>query len=49
MQYRYPREVSYDEKITIFCQMASIYEDEFDVAEQFMRDGKVEYAIVRPK
>jgi len=49
MQYRYPREVSYDEKITIFCQMASIYEDEFDVAEQFMRDGEVEYAIVRPK
>lgn len=49
MNYRYPREVSYDEKITIFCQMASIFENEFDVAEQFMSDGEVEYAIVKPK
>ena len=49
MNYRYPREVSYDEKITIFCQMASIYENEFDVGEQFMSDGEVEYAIVKPK
>jgi hypothetical protein len=49
MNYRYPRDVSYDEKITIFCQMASIYENEFDVAEEFMSDGEVEYAIVKPK
>lgn len=48
MNYRYPREVAYDEKITIFCQMASIYENEFDVTEQFMTDGMVEYAIVKP-
>ncbi|MDB5246977.1 MAG: hypothetical protein JWQ40_1371 [Segetibacter sp.] len=49
MNYRYPREVGYDEKITIFCQMASIYEDEFDVREQFITDGEVEYAIVKPR
>jgi hypothetical protein len=49
MNYRYPREVSYDEKITIFCQMASVYENEFDVSEQFMTDGQVEYAVVRPR
>jgi hypothetical protein len=48
MNYRYPREVSYDEKITIFCQMTSIYENEFDISEQFMKDGDVEYAIVKP-
>ena len=49
MNYRYPREVAYDEKITIFCQMASIYENEFDVTEQFMTDGMVEYAVVKPR
>ncbi len=49
MNYRYPREVGYDEKITIFCQMTSIYENEFEVSEQFMNDGDVEYAIVKPR
>ena len=48
MTYKYPREVSYEEKITIFCQMASMYETEFEVKETFKQDGKVEYAIVYP-
>ncbi|MDA3616078.1 hypothetical protein [Polluticaenibacter yanchengensis] len=48
MAYNYPREVSYEEKITIFCQMASMYETEFEVKESFKQDGKVEYAIVYP-
>lgn len=48
MTYKYPRDVSYEEKITIFCQMASMYETEFEVKETFKQDGKVEYAIVYP-
>jgi hypothetical protein len=46
MGYRYPREVSYDEKMTIFCQMVSIYENEFIVSEKYLKDEMVEYAVV---
>lgn len=46
MGYHYPREVSYEEKMTIFCQMVSIYENEFTINEQYLRDEWVEYALV---
>ena len=46
MGYRYPREVSYEERMTIFCQMVSIYENEFIVNEEYLRDEWVEYALV---
>ncbi len=46
MGYRYPREVPYEEKMTIFCQMVSIYENEFTVSEKYMQDEQVEYAVV---
>ncbi len=46
MGYRYPREVSYEEKMTIFCQMVSIYENEFLVSEKYLKDDMVEYAVV---
>ncbi len=48
MNYRYPREVGFDEKITIFCQMVGMYESEFDVMDEYMQDEEVEYAVVRP-
>jgi hypothetical protein len=49
MNYRYPREVSFDEKITIFCQMVGMYENEFEVMDDYRQDNEVEYALVRPK
>lgn len=48
MQYKYPREVSYEERITIFCQMVSMYEQELNVKELFQQDGQIEYAMVHP-
>jgi len=49
MQYKYPRAVSYDEKITIFCQMVSMYEQELTIKDSFQTDEKVEYAMVLAK
>lgn len=46
MNYRYPRTVTYEEKMTIFCQMVSIYENEFNVQEVYLKDHQVEYAVV---
>jgi len=48
INYRYPREVSFDEKITIFCQMVGMYENEFEVLDDYRKDNEVEYAVVRP-
>ncbi len=47
-KYNYPREVVYEERITIFCQMVSIYEKDFNIKEVFQREGQVEYAMVLP-
>ena len=49
MQYKYPRPVSYDEKITIFCQLVSMYEQELNIKEVFQKDEQVEYAMVLGK
>jgi hypothetical protein len=49
MQYKYPRPVSYEEKITIFCQMVSMYEQELNIKEVFQTDEQVEYAMVLGK
>lgn len=49
MQYKYPRTVTYEEKITIFCQMVSMYEQELNIKEAFQKDEKVEYAMVVAK
>jgi hypothetical protein len=48
-EYEFPREVSFAERVTIYCQMISIFEDEFQVSENFERQDKIEYALVYPK
>ena len=48
MDYQYIREVSFEEKVTLYCQMISIFEDEFDFVDDFGRFNEVEYAIVFP-
>lgn len=47
--YQFPREVLYPERVTIYCQMISIFEDDFAVSENFQKQGNVEYALVYPK
>jgi hypothetical protein len=46
MEYNYPRPVNYEEKITIFCQMVSIYEQELTIKDMYQKDELVEYAMV---
>lgn len=47
--YRYPRPVSFEEKITIFCQMVGMYENEFIVSDKYYQEDTIEYALVYPK
>lgn len=48
MEYNYPREVPFDEKITVFCQLVSMYETEFKVADDYGKQEMIEYAMVYP-
>jgi hypothetical protein len=48
LEFHYTREVTFEEKVTIYCQMISIFEDEFEVSENFNRNNEIEYAIVFP-
>lgn len=48
LDYQFPREVLFEEKVTIYCQMISIFEEEFEVSETFKRHNEIEYAIVYP-
>jgi hypothetical protein len=49
MQYRYPRVVSYEEKVTIYCQMVGMYENDMEVIESYQQQDLLEYAIVKPR
>jgi len=49
MQYPYEKEVSFDEQVTIFCQLISLYEDEFEFTNHYHTTNDIEYAVVYPK
>jgi hypothetical protein len=49
MQYRFPKEFSQEEKVTLFCQMVSMYEQELNITGEYHQDGQIEYALVYPK
>ena len=49
MEYNYPRTVLMDEKLTIFCQLVSMYELEFSVTDDYGKENQIEYAMVFPE
>lgn len=49
INYQYPRELSFEEKVILYCQLISIYESEFEFSDEYNRFGDIEYVIVYPK
>jgi predicted DNA-binding transcriptional regulator AlpA len=49
MEYRFPRDVPFGERVTLYCQIISLFEDELEISDEFARHSGVEYAIVHPK
>ena len=49
MNYRFPREVAFEERVTLFCRLVSVYETEFIISDDFCRKDDVEFAMVYPK
>jgi len=49
MNYDFLKEVSFDERVTLFCQIASQYEQEFKFEQEYETHNSIEYALVYPK
>ena len=49
IRYQYEKMLSFDEQVTVFCQLISLYEDEFKFTDEYDIFEDVEYAIVYPK
>lgn len=49
MGYQFQHEVSFEERVTVFCQMVSLYENEFDIRQEFGQYQQIEYALIYSK
>lgn len=44
--HNFNKELSEGDKITLFCQMVSIFDDQLDITDDFCTDNRIEYALV---
>ncbi len=49
MNYNFEQVLSFDEKVTVYCQLISQYEPSFNMTEQYSLHEEVEYAMIYPK
>ncbi len=49
INYDFSKEVDFNERVTIFCQMASQFEFEFNFENESQTENGIEYALVYPK
>ncbi len=49
MNYNFVKKVSFEDRVTIYCQLISQYEDIFEITDQFEEKQQIEYAMVYPK
>jgi DNA uptake protein ComE-like DNA-binding protein len=49
INYNFAKKVSFEDRVTIYCQLISQYEDIFEITDQFEEKQEIEYAMVYPK
>ena len=49
MQYDYQKEVSFEEIVTCYCQLISLYEDNFHFTVNYVTHMGSEFSVVYPK
>jgi hypothetical protein len=49
MNYNFAKEVSFEDRVTIYCQLISQYENIFEITEQLEERKEIEFAMVYPK
>ncbi len=49
MSFNFSKPVSFDDRVTIYCQMVSLYESVFEITEQVDKKNDIEFAMIYPK
>ena len=49
MNFNFSKMVSFEERVTIYCQMVSLYDTAFEITEQVDERNDVEFAMIYPK
>lgn len=49
MNYNFAKKVTFDERVTIYCQIVSEYESSFEITEHYAEKETIEFAIIYPK
>jgi len=49
MKYQFVRDLSFEERVTVFCQIISMFENELDLSDKFLKQRNIEYIMVYPK
>ena len=49
MSFNFSKTVSFEERVTIYCQMVSLYDTAFEITEQFDEKNDIEFAMIYPK
>jgi hypothetical protein len=49
LAYNFEKELSFDEKVTVYCQLISQYDSSFALTEKYNSQQEIEYAMVYPK
>lgn len=49
MNYQFVRELSFEERVTVFCQIISMFENELELSDNYLKQNNIEYAVVYPK
>ena len=49
MKYNFMKEVDFNERVTVYCQMVSQFENELTIEDNYKTKNDIEYALVYPK
>ena len=49
MHYEFVKELSFNERVTVFCQLVSQYDTDLNITEDYKTVNNVEYALVYAK
>ncbi len=49
MKYNFMKEVDFNERVTVYCQMVSQFENKLTIEDNYETQNEIEYALVYPK
>jgi len=47
--YNFEKELSFEEKVTLFCKLASQFRDDFSISDNYSTIENIEYVLITPK